>query len=178
MSESPEEESTSPETSSDSESTLALGQEVERLQQRIDELEGGNKPTRSSALCTSVLTFLALFFLGSLFYVYNVYVTPKLTQIYLDFNLWPNPDAGTGPDGYPRPAFSEFFYTIIHFSRVNFSPLHWFISFLVLAAISWCMGFKRFYLSQNTCRNIDRISLCLYTGSIICWFIASYLPFQ
>ena len=173
------EDSPSPETSSDLESTRALEQEVERLQQRIDELEGENKPTRSSALCTSVLTFLALFFLGSLFYVYNVYVTPKLTQIYLDFNLWPNPDAGTGPDGYRLPAISEFFRTIVHFTKDNFSPLLWFILlFLVLAAMSWFMGFKRFYLSQNTCRNIDRISLCLYTGLIICWFIASYLPFQ
>ena len=178
MPESPEEESPVSEASSDLESTRALEQEVERLQQRIDELEGENKPTRSSALCTSVLTFLALFFLGSLFYVYNVYVTPKLTRIYLVFNLWPNPDAGTGPDGYRLPAISEFFRTIVHFPKDNFSPLHWFISFLVLAAMSWCMGFKRFYLSQNTCRNIDRIFLCLWTGTIICWFIASYLPFQ
>ena len=172
------EDSPSPETSLASESIQMLQQEIERLQQRIDELEGKNKPTRSSALWTGVFTFLALFFLGSLFYVHNVYVTPKLTRIYLVFNLWPNPDAGTGPDGYRLPAISEFFRTIVHFPKDNFSPLHWFISFLVLAAISWCMGFKRFYLSQNTCRNIDRISLCLYTGLIICWFIASYLPFQ
>ena len=177
MSESPEEKSPGPETRSDLESTQALEQEIGRLQQRIDDLEGENKPSKPSALCTSVLTFLALFFLGSLFYVYNVYVTPKLTRIYLVFNLWPNP-AGTGPDGYRLPAISEFFRTIVHFPKDNFSPLHWFISFLVLAAMSWCMGFKRFYLSQNTCRNIDRIFLCLYTGTIICWFIASYLPFQ
>ena len=67
------EDSPSPETSSDSESTLALGQEVERLQQRIDELEGGNKPSRSSALWTSVFTFLTLFFLWSLFQISMVY---------------------------------------------------------------------------------------------------------
>ena len=88
MTESPEEESPASETSTDLESTQALEQEIGRLQQRIDDLEGENKPTRSSALCTSVLTFLALFFLGSLFYVYNVYVTPKLTRIYLVFNLY------------------------------------------------------------------------------------------
>ena len=170
------EDSPSPETSLDSESIQMLQQEVERLQQRIDELEGG-KPSRSSALCTSVLTFLTLLFLGFLFWVYNAYVTPKMVTIYTNFNLWPNPDAGTGPDGYHLPAISEFFRAIVHFSH-EISPLHWFISFLVLAAISWCMGFKRFYLSQNTCRNIDRISLCFYTGTIICWFIASYLPFQ
>ena len=57
MSAPPEEESPASEASSDLESTQALEQEVEWLQQRIDELEGGNKPTRSSALYTSVLTF-------------------------------------------------------------------------------------------------------------------------
>ena len=170
MPKSPEEESPVSEASSDLESTRALEQEVERLRQRIDELEGENKPTRSSALCTSVLTFLALLFLWALFYVCNVYVMPKFIHVYKSLNLWPG--------GYHLPAISEFFKTIVHFSKDNFSPLHWFITFLVLAAISWCMGFKRFYLSQNTCRNIDRISLCLYTGLIICWFIASYLPFQ
>tara|TARA_Y100000815_G_C13015479_1_gene377203 strand:+ start:26 stop:550 length:525 start_codon:yes stop_codon:yes gene_type:complete len=172
------EDSPSPETSLDLKSTQVLQQEVERLQQRIDELEGENKPTRSSAFWTGVFTFLALFFLGSLYGVFMVFVMPKTRMIYLNLNLWPNPDAGTGPDGYRLPAISEFFRTIVHFPKDNFSPLHWFISFLVLAAMSWCMGFKRFYLSQNTCRNIDRISLCLYTGLIICWFIASYLPFQ
>ena len=166
------------EASSDLESTPALEQEIERLQQRIDELEGDNKPTRSSALCTSVLTFSTLFFLWFLYGVFMVYITPRLIGIYRYWNFWPNPDAGTGPDGYHLPAFSEFFRTIVHFPKDNFSPLHWFISFLVLAAMSWCMGFKRFYLSQNTCRNIDRISLCLYTGLIICWFITCYLPFQ
>ena len=173
------EDSPSPETSLDLKSTQVLQQEVERLQQRIDELEGENKPTRSSDFWTGVFTFLALSFLGSLFWVFMIYVMPKTRMIYLNFNLWPNPDAETGSDGCRLPAISEFFRTIVHFSKDNFSPLLWFISlFLVLAAMSWFMGFKRFYLSQNTCRNIDRISLCLYTGLIICWFIACYLPFQ
>ena len=180
MSEPPEEESPASETRSDLVSTQALEQEVERLQQRIDELEGGNKPTRSSALWTSVLTFLTLFFLWFLYGVFMVYITPRLIGIYRYWNFWPNPDAGTGPDGYHLPAFSEFFRTISVFEYDHWfiSPLHWFISFLVLVATSWFMGFKRFYLSQNICRNIDRISLCLYTGLIICWFITCYLPFQ
>ena len=170
MSESPQGKSPASDASSDLESTRPLEQEVERLQQRIDALEGENKPTRSSALWTGVFTFLTLLFLWTLFQISMVYCVPKFRTVYKGLNLW--------PDGYRLPAISEFFRTIVHFPKDNFSPLHWFISFLVLAAMSWCMGFKRFYLSQNTCRNIDRISLCLYTGLIICWFIASYLPFQ
>ena len=174
MSESLEEETPASETSPDLESTQALQQEVERLQQRIDELEGENKPTRSSALWVSVFTFLTLFFLLSLFQISMVYVITKFVLVYKGSNLWPNPDwTGTGPAGYRLPAFTEFFWT---FKR--FPLLHLFISLPVLVALPWFMGFKRFYLSRNTCRNIDRTSLCLYTGLIICWFIATYLPFQ
>ena len=69
MPESPEEESPASEASSDSESTQALQQEVERLQQRVDEMEGGNKPSKSSAIRTCAL--VSVFLLVTCFTIHS-----------------------------------------------------------------------------------------------------------
>ena len=69
MTESPEEESPASETSPDLESTQALEQEIGRLQQRIDELEGGNKPSKSSAIRTCAL--VSVFLLVTCFSIHS-----------------------------------------------------------------------------------------------------------
>ena len=77
MPESLEEESPASEARSDLESTQVLEQEVERLQQRIDELEGGNKPSKSSAIRTCAL--VSVFLLVTCFSIHSAmaYLMPN-----------------------------------------------------------------------------------------------------
>ena len=154
------EDSPSPETSSDSESTLALGQEVERLQQRIDELEGGNKPSKSSAIRTCVL--VSVFLLVTCFSIHSAMAS-----------LMPNALSADSYTSIPaaKKALKELEVTI-DFSIERNSAFFIKNPIIILPAclaLGWFMGFKQFYFSRKICRSIDRLSKVLFVIFLYSW---------
>ena len=149
-----------PETRSDLESTQVLEQEVERLQQRIDELEGENKPSKSSAIRTCVR--VSVFLLVTCFSIHSAMAS-----------LMPNALSADSYTSLPKAkkARKELGVAIdfsIERSSAFFikNPI---IILPVCLALGWFMGFKRFYFSRKICRSIDRLSKVLFVIFLYSW---------
>ena len=160
MSAPPEEESPASEASSDLESTQALEQEVERLQQRIDELEGGNKPSKSSAIRTCAI--VSVFLLVTCFTIYvamaslmpNAFIADSYTSIPKAKKALKELEVAID---FPTERNSAFFIK---------NPL---IILPACLALGWFMGFKQFYFSRKICRSIDRLSKVLFAIFLYLW---------
>ena len=165
MSESPEEESSAPETRSDLESTQVLEQEVERLQQRIDELEGGNKPSKSSAIRTCAL--VSVFLLVTCFTIHSAMAS-----------LMPNAHFADSYTSMPKAkkALKELELGL-DFSIEKSSAFFIKNPIIILPAclvLGWFMGFKQFYFSGKICRSIDRLSVVLFVIFLNFWAFAMF----
>ena len=160
MSESPEEESSASETRSDLESTQVLEQEVERLQQRIDELEGGNKPSKSSAIRTCAL--VSVFLLVTCFSIHSAMAS-----------LMPNALFADSYTSIPvaKKALKELEVAIDFSIERNsaFFIKNPIIILPVCLALGWFMGFKQFYFSGKICRSINRLSKVLFVIFLYSW---------
>ena len=154
------EDSPSPETSLDLESTQVLQKEVERLQQRIDELEGENKPSKSSAIRTSAL--VSVFLLVTCFSIHSAMAS-----------LMPNALFADSYTSIPvaKKALKELEVAIDFSIERNcaFFIKNPIIILPACLALGWFMGFKQFYFSRKICRSIDRLSKVLFAIFLYSW---------
>ena len=165
MSAPPEEESPASEASSDLESTQVLQQEVERLQQRIDELEGGNKPSKSSAIRTCAL--VSVFLLVTCFTIHSAMASLKPNAHFAD-SYTSMPKA--------KKALKELELGL-DFSIARTSAFFIKNPIIILPAclvLGWFMGFKQFYFSGKICRSIDRLSVVLFVIFLNFWAFAMF----
>ena len=159
-SETPEESSSGAQVGKDLDEREALEQQVEQLQQRVDELEGGNKPSKSSAIRTCVL--ISIFLLVTCFSIHSAMAS-----------LMPNALSADSYTSLPKAkkARKELGVAIdfsIERSSAFFikNPI---IILPVCLALGWFMGFKRFYFSRKICRSIDRLSKVLFAIFLYLW---------
>ena len=141
----------------------ALEQQVEQLQQRVDELEGENKPSKSSAIRTCVL--ISIFLLVTCFSIHSAMAS-----------LMPNAHFADSYTSMPKvkKALKELE------ARVGFSIERSSVFFIknplvilpACLALGWFMGFKRFYFSRKICRSIDRLSVVLVVILLNFWAFA------
>ena len=154
------EDSPSPETSLYLKSTQVLQPEVARLQQRIDELEGENKPSKSSAIRTCVL--VSVFLLVTCFSIHSAMAS-----------LMPNALFADSYTSIPvaKKALKELEVAIDFSIERNsaFFIKNPIIILPVCLALGWFMGFKRFYFSRKICRAIDRLSGVLFAIFLHSW---------
>ena len=164
-SETPEESSSGAQVGKDLDEREALEQQVEQLQQRVDELEGGNKPSKSSAIRTCVL--ISIFLLVTCFSIHSAMAS-----------LMPNALSADSYTSLPKAkkARKELGVAIdfsIERSSAFFikNPI---IILPVCLALGWFMGFKRFYFSRKICRSIDRLSKVLFAIFLYLWAFAMF----
>ena len=143
----------------------ALGQQVEKLQQRVDELEGENKPSKSSAIRTCVL--ISIFLLVTCFSIHSAMAS-----------LMPNAHFGDSYTSMPkaRKALKELELGL-DFSIERSSAFFIKNPIIILPAclaLGWFMGFKQFYFSRKICRSIDRLSKVLFAIFLYLWAFAMF----
>ena len=138
----------------------ALEQQVEQLQQRVDELEGENKPSKSSAIRTCVL--ISVFLLVTCFSIHSAMAS-----------LMPNALSADSYTSLPKAkkALKELEVAIDFPTERNSAffiknPL---IILPACLALGWFMGFKQFYFSRKICRSIDRLSKVLFVIFLYSW---------
>ena len=138
----------------------ALEQQVEQLQQRVDELEGGNKPSKSSAIRTCVL--ISIFLLVTCFSIHSAMAS-----------LMPNALSADSYTSLPKAKKARKELGVaIDFSIERSSAFFIKNPILILPvclALGWFMGFKRFYFSRKFCRSIDRLSKVLFAIFLYLW---------
>ena len=164
-SETPEESSSGVQAGKDLGERAALEQQVEQLQQRVDELEGENKPSKSSAIRTCAL--VSVFLLVTCFTIHSAMAS-----------LMPNAHFADSYTSMPKAkkALKELEVAIdfsIERSSAFFikNPI---IILPVCLALGWFMGFKQFYFSGKICRSIDRLSVVLFVIFLNFWAFAMF----
>ena len=143
----------------------ALEQQVEQLQQRVDELEGENKPSKSSAIRTCVL--ISIFLLVTCFSIHSAMAYLMPNALFADsYTSIPaakkaRKELGVAID-FSIERSSAFFIK---------NPI---IILPVCLALGWFMGFKQFYFSRKICRSIDRLSKVLFAIFLYLWAFAMF----
>ena len=163
--ETPEESSSGAQAGKDLGEREALEQQVEKLQQRVDELEGENKPSKSSAIRTSAL--VSVFLLVTCFTIYgamaslmpNAFIADSYTSIPKAKKALKALEVAID---FPTERNSAFFIK---------NPL---IILPACLALGWFMGFKQFYFSRKICRSIDRLSKVLFAIFLYLWALAMF----
>ena len=158
--ETPEESSSGAQAGKDLGEREALEQQVEKLQQRVDELEGENKPSKSSAIRTCVL--ISIFLLVTCFSIHSAMAS-----------LMPNAHFADSYTSMPKAkkALKELELGL-DFSIARTSAFFIKNPIIILPAclvLGWFMGFKQFYFSGKICRSIDRLSKVLFVIFLYSW---------
>ena len=137
-----------------------LEQQVEQLQQRVDELEGENKPSKSSAIRTCVL--ISIFLLVTCFSIHSAMAS-----------LMPNALSADSYTSLPKAKKARKELGVaIDFSIERSSAFFIKNPIIILPAclaLGWFMGFKQFYFSRKICRSIDRLSKVLFVIFLYSW---------
>ena len=155
-----------PETPEESSSGVQAGNDLgerealEQLQQRVDELEGGNKPSKSSAIRTCVL--ISIFLLVTCFTIHSAMAYLMPNALFAD-SYTSIPAA--------KKALKDLEVTIDFSIERNsaFFIKNPIIILPVCLALGWFMGFKQFYFSGKICRSIDRLSKVLFVIFLYSW---------
>ena len=141
----------------------ALEQQVEQLQQRIDELEGESKPSKSSAIRTCAL--VSVFLLVTCFTIHSAMAS-----------LMPNALSADSYTSLPKAKKARKELGVaIDFSIERNSAFFIKNPIIILPAclvLGWFMGFKQFYFSGKICRSIDRLSVVLFVIFLNFWAFA------
>ena len=141
----------------------ALEQQVEQLQQRVDELEGENKPSKSSAIRTCVL--ISAFLLVTCFSIHSAMAS-----------LMPNALSADSYTSLPKAKKARKELEVaIDFSierNCAFFIKNPIIILPACLALGWFMGFKQFYFSGKICRSIDQLSKVLFAIFLSSWAFA------
>ena len=158
--ETPEESSSDAQAGKDLGERAALEQQVEQLQQRVDELEGENKPSKSSAIRTCVL--ISAFLLVTCFSIHSAMAS-----------LMPNALSADSYTSLPKAKKARKELGVaIDFSIERSSAFFIKNPIIILPAclaLGWFMGFKQFYFSRKICRSIDRLSKVLFVIFLYSW---------
>ena len=158
--ESPEGSSSEAQAGKDLGEREALEQQVEQLQQRVDELEGENKPSKSSAIRTCVL--ISIFLLVTCFSIHSAMAS-----------LMPNALSADSYTSLPKAKKARKELGVaIDFSIERSSAFFIKNPIIILPAclaLGWFMGFKQFYFSRKICRSIDRLSKVLFVIFLYSW---------
>ena len=158
--ESPEGSSSEAQVGKDLGEREALEQQVEQLQQRVDELEGGNKPSKSSAIRTCVR--ISIFLLVTCFSIHSAMAS-----------LMPNALSADSYTSLPKAKKARKELGVaIDFSIERSSAFFIKNPIIILPAclaLGWFMGFKQFYFSRKICRSIDRLSVVLFVIFLNSW---------
>ena len=137
-----------------------LEQQVEQLQQRVDEMEGENKPSKSSAIRTCAL--VSVFLLVTCFSIHSAMAS-----------LMPNALFADSYTSIPvaKKALKELEVAIDFSIERNcaFFIKNPIIILPACLALGWFMGFKQFYFSGKICRSIDRLSKVLFAIFLSLW---------
>ncbi len=163
--ESPEGSSSEAQAGKDLGEREALEQQVEQLQQRVDELEGENKPSKSSPIRTCALA--SVFLLVTCFSIHSAMASLMPNALFADsYTSIPaakkaRKELGVAID-FSIERSSAFFIK---------NPI---IILPVCLALGWFMGFKRFYFSRKICRSIDRLSKVLFAIFLYLWAFAMF----
>ena len=143
----------------------ALEQQVEQLQQRVEKLEGENKPSKSSAIRTCVR--VSVFLLVTCFSIHSAMAYLMPNALFAD-SYTSIPAA--------KKALKEV-QVAIDFSierNCAFFIKNPIIILPVCLALGWFMGFKQFYFSGKICRLIDRLSVVLFVIFLNFWAFAMF----
>ena len=158
--ESPEGSSSEAQVGKDLGERAALEQQVEQLQQRFDELEGENKPSKSSGIRTS--TLVSVFLLVTCFSIHSAMAS-----------LMPNALSADSYTSLPKAKKARKELGVaIDFSIERSSAFFIKNPIIILPAclaLGWFMGFKQFYFSGKICRSIDRLSKVLIVIFLYSW---------
>ena len=155
-----------PETPEESSSGVQAGNDLgerealEQLQQRVDELEGENKPSKPSAIRTCVL--VSVFLLVTCFSIHSAMASLMPNALFAD-SYTSIPAA--------KKARKEL-GVAIDFSIERSSAFFIKNPIIILPAclvLGWFMGFKQFYFSGKICRSIDRLSKVLFVIFLYSW---------
>ena len=137
-----------------------LEQQVEQLQQRVDEMEGENKPSKSSAIRTCAL--VSVFLLVTCFSIHSAMAFLMPNALFAD-SYTSIPAA--------KKALKELEVAIDFSIERNcaFFIKNPIIILPACLALGWFMGFKQFYFSGKICRSIDRLSKVLFVIFLYSW---------